>query len=112
MAHSTLVLESWVRLVEILGKGHSEEVVIDGKSLDLAVVVAVARYVRIKSRLFPIYTEIHRWGPYRDKDVWTVLGPTCRPLAKWRSRRQSHHCSRWCFKFDVPRCAALRQMST
>jgi hypothetical protein len=47
MAHSRLVLESWDRLMQILGRGqdqgHGEEVVVDGKSLDLASVVAVAR---------------------------------------------------------------------
>jgi hypothetical protein len=43
MAHGTLVLESWVRLVQILEAGEGEVVVVNGKSLDLAAVVAVAR---------------------------------------------------------------------
>jgi hypothetical protein len=43
MAHSTLVLATWDQLVKIVGKGDSYEIVVDGKSLDLATVVAVAR---------------------------------------------------------------------
>ncbi len=44
MAHSTLVLEEWDRLMQFAGQDHSQEVVVvDGKSLDLAKIVAVAR---------------------------------------------------------------------
>lgn len=43
MAHSNLVLRDWDRLMRIAGRGDSPEIVVDGKSLDLAAVVAVAR---------------------------------------------------------------------
>jgi hypothetical protein len=43
MAHSTLVLKEWDRLLRIVGRSVPEEIVIDGKSLDLATIVAVAR---------------------------------------------------------------------
>jgi hypothetical protein len=43
MAHSTLVLKEWDRLLQIIGQGDSEELVVDGKSLDLATIIAVAR---------------------------------------------------------------------
>lgn len=45
MAHSILVLTEWDRLMQIVGRGDSEAVVVDGNSLDLATVVAVARYL-------------------------------------------------------------------
>lgn len=43
MGHSTLVLQQWDRLMQIFEQGDSEDVIIDGKSLDLAAIVAVAR---------------------------------------------------------------------
>ena len=43
MGHSTLVLKEWDRLMQVAGQGDLEEVVIGGKSLDLAAIVAVAR---------------------------------------------------------------------
>jgi hypothetical protein len=45
MAHSTLVLEEWDRLMRIARQEGPQDVVvvIDGKSLDLATIVAVAR---------------------------------------------------------------------
>lgn len=44
MAHSALVLEEWDRMMKVLREdGGSKGVVVDGKSLDLATVVAVAK---------------------------------------------------------------------
>jgi hypothetical protein len=43
MAHSTLVLEEWDRLMRIVREHDESIVVVDGKSLDLAAVVAVAK---------------------------------------------------------------------
>ena len=44
MAHSALVLEEWDRLMKIVREdGESKGVVVDGRSLDLATVVAVAK---------------------------------------------------------------------
>lgn len=43
MEHSTLVLKEWDRLMQMVGKSDPEAILIDGKSLDLAAVVAVAR---------------------------------------------------------------------
>ena len=45
MAHTALVLKEWDRLMRIVGRDdHSQDtVVVDGKSLDLATVVAVAK---------------------------------------------------------------------
>jgi hypothetical protein len=43
MAHSALVLQGWDRLMQIVRGGDLYHVVVDGRSLDLAAVVAVAR---------------------------------------------------------------------
>ena len=45
MTHSALVLKEWDRLMRIVGRHDDPQdiVIIDGKSLDLAAVVAVAK---------------------------------------------------------------------
>lgn len=43
MAHSTLVLKEWDRLMRIARHEDTLLIIIDGKSLDLATIVAVAR---------------------------------------------------------------------
>lgn len=44
MKHSVLVLEEWDHLVRIADQDAEQEIVVDGRSLSLAGVVAVARY--------------------------------------------------------------------
>ena len=67
MEHSLAVLSEWEKLIRILEDPQTNEAAIDGKSLDLATVVSIARSLQ---RLVFARGILELMSPPTDMEAW------------------------------------------